>query len=406
MKKTFKYLLFIILLPVNLFLILTIILLSKFMSVKIYRLEADRIGHLFFNTFLFYVRNKKKIYNEKSKFNLVIPFFDKNIHLSNNYLLQYWKKFFKFDTTGLINYLYLTDTYLFKNKIPFIKIRPYDYDNTLLDADLLIKFNQEEIINGNNFLRSLGIKENDKYVCLLLRDNKYLKETFPNKDYSYHDYRNVKITNYLEACNFLTSKGIKVIRMGKNVYDKFETNNKMIIDYANHQERNDFMDIYLSANCYFWITVGSGIDASSYVFQKPVLNTNRTPVGFLMANRFSLSIIKHYFDIKNNKRLSFDEIYKRSLNLNLTANMLKNNEIVLIENTSEEILNATKEFYDCLQGKFDYENERNILNNQIKNTIKYDEKDFLDINDKPIKNFKNYPNFSYSFLIKNKYLLK
>ena len=61
--------------------------------------------------------------------------------------------------------------------------------------------------------------------------------------------------------------------------------------------------------------------------------------------------------------------------------MLKNNEIVLIENTSEEILNATKEFYDCLQGKFDYENERNILNNQIKNTIKYDEKDFLDIND-------------------------
>ena len=115
MKKTFKYFLFIILLPVNLFLILTIILLSKFMSVKIYRLETDRIGHLFFNTFLFYVRNKKKIYNEKSKFNLVIPFFDKNIHLSNNYLLQYWKKFFKFDTTGLINYLYLTDTYLFKN---------------------------------------------------------------------------------------------------------------------------------------------------------------------------------------------------------------------------------------------------------------------------------------------------
>ena len=29
--------------------------------------------------------------------------------------------------------------------------------------------------------------------------------------------------------------------------------------------------------------------------------------------------------------------------------------------------------------------------------IKYNEKDFLDIHDKPIKNFKNHPNFCYSF---------
>ena len=193
--------------------------------------------------------------------------------------------------------------------------------------------------------------------------------------------------------------------MGKNVSEKFKTNNKMIIDYANHAERSDFMDIYISAKCYFWITVGSGIDASSYIFQKPVLHTNRSPVSFLMANQYSLSIIKHYFDIKNNKRLSLNEIYKRSLNLNLTSNILKTNGIELIENTSEEILNATKEFYDCLQGEFDNKNERDILNNQIRNIIKYDEKDFLDINDKPIKNFKNHPNFCYSFLIKNKYLL-
>ena len=116
-----------------------------------------------------------------------------------------------------------------------------------------------------------------------------------------------------------------------------------------------------------------------------------------MANQYSLSIIKHYFDIKNNKRLSLNEIYKRSLNLNLTSNILKTNGIELIENTSEEILNATKEFYDCLPGEFDNKNEKDILNNQIRNIIKYDEKDFLDINDKPIKNFKNHPNFIFIF---------
>ena len=119
-----------------------------------------------------------------------------------------------------------------------------------------------------------------------------------------------------------------------------------------------------------------------------------------MSDKYSLSITKHYYDLKDKKKLSLNEIYQKSLHLNINSDILKKKNIEMIENTSEEILDATKEFYDYLQGKLDYENERNILNNQIKGIIKYNEKDFLDIHDKPIKNFKNHPNFCYSFLIK------
>ena len=405
MKAALNYFLFVILLPINFIILLLIKIFSKFINFKIYKLETEKMGHFIFNTLLFHERKKKNIYYQNKKLNIIIPFIDNYLNQANSYLLNFWKKFFYIEDKGFIKYLDLTNQNFFKLKNINIEIRPYDYNDTLKSIEPNLRFTKKENKKGEDFLNKLGINYGDKYICLLLRDEKYLKELYPYRDYSYHDYRNVKISNYLDACNFLTSKGIKVIRMGKNVSEKFKTNNKMIIDYANHAERSDFMDIYISAKCYFWITVGSGIDASSYIFQKPVLHTNRSPVSFLMANQYSLSIIKHYFDIKNNKRLSLNEIYKRSLNLNLTSNILKTNGIELIENTSEEILNATKEFYDCLQGEFDNKNERDILNNQIRNIIKYDEKDFLDINDKPIKNFKNHPNFCYSFLIKNKYLL-
>ena len=80
----------------------------------------------------------------------------------------------------------------------------------------------------------------------LLRDSKYLKENTHLRDYSYHDYRNVSLNSYIETCKYLSSKNIKVIRMGKNVSEKLIIEDKNIIDYASSKYRNDFLDIFIS----------------------------------------------------------------------------------------------------------------------------------------------------------------
>ena len=94
----------------------------------------------------------------------------------------------------------------------------------------------------------------------MLRDSKYLKQKYPERDYSYHDYRNVSLNSYVKTCKYLSSKNIKVVRMGKNVSEKLIIEDKNVFDYASSEYRNDFLDIFISAHCYFWISSGSGLD--------------------------------------------------------------------------------------------------------------------------------------------------
>ena len=52
----------------------------------------------------------------------------------------------------------------------------------------------------------------------------------------------------------LAEKGYWVFRMGKAVEDVFNVEHPRVIDYAQSNERSDFLDIWLMANCYFCIT--------------------------------------------------------------------------------------------------------------------------------------------------------
>ena len=68
---------------------------------------------------------------------------------------------------------------------------------------------------------ALGIPVNAKFVCLLVRDNKYLKELFPDgNDWMYHSYRDANIKNFEAAVQYLAEAGYYVIKMGCNKSEK------------------------------------------------------------------------------------------------------------------------------------------------------------------------------------------
>ena len=63
------------------------------------------------------------------------------------------------------------------------------------------------------WLSNKGIKNKDKYIYLLVRDEKYL--SLNNSElYNYHSYRDSKIETYYKGISFLLEKYIWVIRMG------------------------------------------------------------------------------------------------------------------------------------------------------------------------------------------------
>ena len=70
----------------------------------------------------------------------------------------------------------------------------------------------------------MGKKTNQKYICVVNRDDAYRKKYFGDnillnskESIIYHKHRNSNIENYKEAINYFIEKGFFVIRMGKTV---------------------------------------------------------------------------------------------------------------------------------------------------------------------------------------------
>jgi len=55
----------------------------------------------------------------------------------------------------------------------------------------------------------------------------------------------------------------------------------MIVDYPFHPDRQDFLDIWLFANCHLCVSTGSGIDCVAMVYKVPQLYVNYLPLSHM-----------------------------------------------------------------------------------------------------------------------------
>jgi len=214
-----------------------------------------------------------------------------------------------------------------------------------------LKFTAEEEKKGKEGLKNIGILDDAPFICMTVRDSSYLQSHLPEKDHSYHNYRDSDIQNYVMAAEELSSRGYYVIRMGAKVKDPIISDHSKIIDYAANGDRTDFMDIYLGAKCHFCISVGTGFDAIPLIFRKPIVYVNMVPLGYLFtfSNRF-LAIIKHHIDSLSNRELSMSEIIARNIHLSLTSDDYMKNNVLLIENSPQEIRDMVIEMAERLDG--------------------------------------------------------
>ena len=121
-----------------------------------------------------------------------------------------------------------------------------------LNANLHYHFTPEEEIRGRNELSEI-VPEDQTFICFHIRDSAYLDTVHPNLDWSYHNFRDSSLHNYLPAVEQLVQRGYSTVRMGAVVKEKLITTNPGIINYAENGKRSDFMDIYLSAKCVFFL---------------------------------------------------------------------------------------------------------------------------------------------------------
>ena len=199
-------------------------------------------------------------------------------------------------------------------------------------------------------------------IILFARDEAYTNYLLSKKiDIRFHSYRNANIDNFIFAAEELTKKGYALIRVGSMVNKTIKSKFKYIIDYSNSEYQSDFMDIYLQSVCEFFITSGTGINEVARIFNRPLLYASFTPYAYSPTYQNNIiCIYKKYKDIKRNKFLSLNEMFKQNVAQAYHKDIFIKNNIELIDNTPEEIKDAAFEMLVAIKIIFKFQRKINL----------------------------------------------
>ena len=224
-----------------------------------------------------------------------------------------------------------------------------------------LDFSAGEMLKGEEFLRAVGLREDDQYVCLIVRDSAYLSSN-TSRDFSYHDYRDSDISSYKKTAKTLADKGYWVFRMGKMVKHPFNCAESKVIDYASSSSKSDFLDIWLTAHCKFAISTSTGLDAISEVFRIPMVFVNHLPVGNLKTgDPRHIELFKTLKWKTTQQPLSLKEhIATGAINFQ-SLNRYQEQRIEIDDNSEDDILYAALEMESRLSGDWIEEPKDKIL---------------------------------------------
>jgi putative glycosyltransferase (TIGR04372 family) len=217
-----------------------------------------------------------------------------------------------------------------------------------------LSFTLEENELGIKYLKKIGIPNKASFICFHNRDSAYLNTIKDNHDWSYHDFRDSSVENYLSAAEEMISQGYYAVRIGSITKEKIKVTNPKLIDYANSGMRTDFLDIYLSDKCRFIICSNSGISFPAEVFKKPLVYVNWTnPRTVPVYSKKGLVIFKKFY-LKSEKRfMTFLEIINLKFGGSNTNQIFSDLGLEIIENTPEEIRTVTIEMDERLNGTWE-----------------------------------------------------
>ena len=389
---------------------LILVSISPFVKIRIQRLISQRLGHFLAESEIYLC---EKFNNKEKKNKKIIDLFYYDFFTCNHKVDEMVKdkmivlpKFILkpiHDINIFFNNIF-EKLNITKNLNNLIVPRPIGADRDI--NNLLEKTPQQLILTSadehkaKNCLIDMGIKDN-KFVCLAVRDENYIKVSQPKMFWKDQNFRNGNINNYLEAAEELTKRGYFVLRMGLHNKEKLMTTNPMIIDYSFSEFRSDLMDIYLGGNCTFCISSGLGFDAIPYVFRRPIAYVY-TPIGRLFTfAKDSIAITKNYYSNEKKRFLNIDEIFENNLAFVTKSDDYDSKKIKITHNLSDDIKKLVIEMDDRLNNRF-------IVNEKENNLQKTFWKKYFKLIEKYNKenlHGKNNMKISSSFLKKNKDLL-
>ncbi|MCH9610970.1 MAG: hypothetical protein S4CHLAM81_02810 [Chlamydiales bacterium] len=210
--------------------------------------------------------------------------------------------------------------------------------------DPILKIPPKDLNLGWKILRSMGLTTSDKFLCFFQRDNLYYPEALDT-------LRDSNIESLTLALEEAISQGYWCIRIGKKCLPlpKSLQEKQYIIDYPHTEFTSDFMDIFLLANCSFFLGSNSGINHVPFLFQKPSVLVNVVPFGLKTLDSRDRVIYKLQRDRRNQKLLSFHQSISSLLSNSQNNREYEMFNIELQDNSQDEIRDAMIELLNEIE---------------------------------------------------------
>jgi putative glycosyltransferase (TIGR04372 family) len=187
-----------------------------------------------------------------------------------------------------------------------------------------------------------GIKPDDWYVCLHMRDASHYGELSGTGQ----SHRNAGVDNYVSTLEHITSRGGWVIKLGGPRSPRLPKMNR-VVDYARGPAKSEMLDVYLIRNARYFIGTTSGLTNVAISLGVPCalvncITTDAQPWSSRV--RFALKRIRLGDGrFVNQRQLTFEPWRWRAF----TSELLARYGATVVENTEDEILETVKEI-ECL----------------------------------------------------------
>jgi putative glycosyltransferase (TIGR04372 family) len=227
-------------------------------------------------------------------------------------------------------------------------------------SDPVVALTAEEVSHGEVLLREAGFDLNQEFVCYATRtDSYYQKLRERGVNLKSGSVRNPNESIYLNVSKGLSTDGLKIVRMGKDLDLNIDSSEyPWVFDYASTC-RSDFLDVVLFSRCKFLINGATGSVLLRAIFNLPTVNSDTYRIH---KNWFSgdVATFQKVRFVSDGRLATVSEMVKMDDAFSDERHQEKLG-VELVKNTAEEILAACEEMIARLNGTWGSTEEDEIL---------------------------------------------
>jgi putative glycosyltransferase (TIGR04372 family) len=206
---------------------------------------------------------------------------------------------------------------------------------------------------GQRYLAGHGVPVGSWFVTFHIRENGFHRD-------SYGNLRSCNAASYVPAMERVVAHGGWVCRVGDNTMTPLP-NLPNLIDATRLAKRDEILDLFLIATARFMVCSTSGPSCIAVCFGTPQIFTNVFPLTERALGRANRFTPKTYRDVATGNLVPFSVAMKEFKLGSDNSGVVREKGIEVIDNTSEEIVEAVEEMITLSSGRDPNDNMTKLL---------------------------------------------